>query len=271
MRKILLSLITLSILFSCEGPQGDGGSPGEKGDQGDPGNTLRFYLQRGGGSLTYSGYSDAYISATSPASNFNTEDSLVWSQDNRLLIRFDNMLSPIRTASGVDANDFTVNEAILYLYTELDAPAEISAYTMSTETAYNFSTLSWNKPSDNAEWETIGAAGAIADTLLIGYKRTPGALADIVALYLNPDVVEEWIDNNSDNNGMLLTLNGAEGFVLSGDYVDLENLLYLRPMLFLDLQRTNTRMAAPQTSYPDWKLNDEAHAFEVWENAPFNR
>jgi hypothetical protein len=78
------------------------------------------------------------------------------------------------------------------------------------------------------------------------------------------------MNNDAVNNGLLITSSADQAAtLLSGDWDARPNLLHYRPLLYLDLQRTNTRVANTET-YPNWQEADEKRAYQIWLNAPFN-
>ena len=212
----MLMLAAGLFFTSCKGgkgPAGPDGSAGPAGPDGSNGSLLLIFQQGISPTTAYTGSTDTYISSGSPSFNFydynygSSTGATVGTAGtlgiNRMLIKFDlsNYLPP----------NAIITKASLTLrchYTNFSGTAD-----SNTITAYR-ATQSW------MEGNATGQIAAGATWLTDGINPWTGGSFDIAAgqsvfcsaanlnhyvvFPINPGIIQSWVDDPSQNNGLLL-------------------------------------------------------------------
>jgi len=231
----VLSVFAL-IMFGCKGDKGDTGATGPTGPAGTPGtpgdSIVSTTFQNGiYPSTGYTNIIDAYIGSDSNEStNTGTEDGLdvgfFWlylpPPANITLKARDRTVIKIDT-SLLTGQNITVKNAKLTLYvagyynttTPTVQSLNIAAYKLKDH-QFTESDVTWIKYDSSNNWTNQGGdfdITPISDKITITSEK----VNTYVSLNLNPSIVQTWIDDPSQNKGIILIAD-EEGIVTNKMY-----------------------------------------------------
>ena len=199
---IMTVLIFIFVLLSCKG---EPGAAGDKGTTGPAGEAVIMMMFQDGvyPSDGYTGTKDTYIVKGHQEKNYGTCKYLNVSnmyclfQIYRTLLRFD--------LSSIVPSNVKVKKAYLELYVK-DAvgPIDFVVYELTTNfdegTNCNLSgSASWTSPTASTTWTTPGG-----DFNTTAISNIVSNLNNPVVFELNPSVVQKWINDPSQNYGMII-------------------------------------------------------------------
>ena len=225
----VLSVFAL-IMFGCKGDKGDTGATGPTGAPGTPGDSIVSTTFQNGiyPSTGYTNIIDAYIGSDSNEStNTGTEADLpvgyFWSYllGNTIKAK-DRAVMKIDT-SLLTGQNITVKNAKLTLYvagyynttTTTVQSLNIAAYKLKDH-QFTESDVTWIKYDSSNNWTNPGGdfdTTPISDKITITSEK----VNTYVSLNLNPSIVQTWIDDPSQNKGIILIAD-EEGIVTNKMY-----------------------------------------------------
>ena len=212
----VLSVFAL-IMFGCKGDKGDTGATGPTGAPGTPGDSIVSTTFQNGiyPSTGYTNIIDAYIGSDSNEStNTGTEADLpvgyFWFYFSGNTIKAkDRAVMKIDT-SLLTGQNITVKNAKLTLYvagyynttTPTVQSLNIAAYKLKDH-QFTESDVTWIKYDSSNNWTNPGGdfdTTPISDKITITSEK----VNTYVSLNLNPSIVQTWIDDPSQNKGIIL-------------------------------------------------------------------
>lgn len=208
---LVLSVFTL-VMFGCKGDTGPAGATGATGAPGTPGESIiattfqkDFYP-----SPAYSGVIDSYIVSDSYENGnngtatslyigfFKVTNPIILFGKQRPVIKFD-----LNYLSG---QNIIVKNAKLILYVQNYYPSTLASIDVNVykliNNQFTENGVTWMKYDGSNNWTT---SGGDYDSVQISNKLIASSdIGKFVNFDLNPTVVQSWIDNPSDNYGMIL-------------------------------------------------------------------